>query len=66
MTRKQAINLYLKHSVHAEPIIRRLMVWNPNLSLTDNAKNFKQDVDNRAAGAIAKKYGLGYIDGRKQ
>ena len=37
MTRNQAIEKYLNHQVHAAEQIRRLMGWDPNLSIVENS-----------------------------
>ena len=43
MTRTQAIKIYLARLTHAEIMIRRIMLWDPNLTIPDNAKSLKID-----------------------
>jgi hypothetical protein len=38
MTYKQAIKLYLKHTIPAEETIKRLMLWDPKLTMSANGK----------------------------
>lgn len=38
MTRSEAIQTYIKGHVHSTEVLRRIMKWNPKLSIPENAK----------------------------
>lgn len=58
MTRANAIELYIRKHATAKEIIRRLMLWNTNLSIPENAKKMRVSNDN--IRGMAKRCGLKY------
>lgn len=59
MTRSQAIKVYIKGHVYGEETIRRLIHWNPKLSIPENARALK--LHNDTIRPFVKQYGLKYM-----
>ena len=58
MTYKEAIDTYISRQKHSSAIIKRIMDWNPKISITENA--YRMGITRDLANNFAQNYNLKY------